>query len=149
MTLTDEIVRDFLQYLYDEGYRYLFVVTCTGVAAVSKSKPTFSNEKFIESLASYDVLSGYEHKLGRSILNDTYYCIDIAKKLNIIDWSTVKVDTKIRVKDRMNVDWVRRYFAYYKNGEVYVWCNGKTSWSAYGDSCLGTTSYKFAEVVEE
>lgn len=145
MTLTDEIVRDFLQYLYDEGYRYLFVVKNTGVAAVSKSKPIFSNEKFIESLAVYDVLSGYEHKLGRSILNDTYYCIDIAKKLNIIDWSTVKVDTKIHVKDRENDAWRRRYFAYYKNGEVYVYCNGRTSWS----SCLDTTSYKIAEVVEE
>lgn len=147
MKLADEVVNNFLQYLYEEGYRYLFVATYS--VAVSKSKPTFSNEKFIESLASYDVLSGYEHKLGRSILNDTYYCIDIAKKLNIIDWSTVKVDTKIRVKDRMDAAWVRRYFAYYKNGEVYVWCNGKTSWSAYGDSCLGTTSYKFAEVVNE
>lgn len=149
MILTDEIVKDFLQYLYDEGYRYLFVVTYTGAAAVSKSKPTFSNEKLIESSAFYDVLLGYEHKLGRLILNDTYYCIDIGKKLNIIDWSTVKVDTKIHVKDRKNDAWLRRYFAYYKNGEVYVYCNGKTSWSAYGDNDLGTTSYKFAEVVEE
>lgn len=149
MILTDEIARDFLQYLYDEDYRYLFVVTYTGVAAVSKSKPTFSNEKLLESSEFYDVLSGYEYKLGRSILNDTYYCIDIAKKLNIIDWSTVKVDTKIHVKDRKNDAWVRRYFAYYKNGEVYVYCNGKTSWSACGDNDLGTTSYKFAEVVEE
>lgn len=149
MILTDEIVKNFLQYLYDEGYRYLFVVTYTGAAAVSKSKPTFSNEKLIESSAFYDVLSGYAHKLGRLILNDTYYCIDIGKKLNIIDWSTVKVDTKILVRDREIDDWRRRYFAYYKNGEVYVYCNGKTSWSAYGDNGLGTTSYKFAEVVEE
>lgn len=149
MILTDEIIKDFLQYLYDEGYRYLFVVTYTGAAAVSKSKPTFSNEKLIESSAFYDVLSGYAHKLSRLILNDTYYCIDIGKKLNIIDWSTVKVDTKILVRDRENDNWRRRYFAYYKNGEVYVYCNGKTSWSAWGDNDLGTTSYKFAEVVEE
>ena len=49
MILTDELVRDFLQYLYDEGYRYLFVVTYTNAVAVSKSKPTFSNEKCLES----------------------------------------------------------------------------------------------------
>ena len=97
----------------------------------------------------YDELFGYEYKLGKAILNDEGHCIDIGEKLNIIDWSTVKVDTKIHVKDRKNDAWVRRYFAYYKNGEVYVYCNGKTSWSAWNDNGLGTTSYKFAEVVDE
>lgn len=99
MKLADEVINNFLQYLYDEGYRYLFVVTYTGAAAVSKSKPTFSNEKCLESPPFYTVLSGYAHKLGRLILNDTYYCIDIGKKLNIVDWFTVEVDTKIRVRD--------------------------------------------------
>lgn len=149
MILTDEIMKDFLQYLYDEGYRYLFFAIPNTAVAVSKVKPLFEKNKFIEDMMIYDLLSGYEYKLGKSILNDEGHCIDIREKLNIVDWSTVKVDTKIRVKDKMNADWVRRYFAYYKNGEVYVWCNGKTSWSAYGDSCLGTTSYKFAEVVNE
>lgn len=149
MKLTDEIVRDFLRYLYDSGYRYLFIDKVRSAIAVSKSKPTFSDNRCIESMNFYDELFGYERKLGKAILNDEGHCIDIREKLNIVDWSAVKVDTKIRVKDKMNADWVRRYFAYYKDGEVYVWCNGKTSWSAYGDSCLGTTSYKFAEVVNE
>ena len=149
MILTDEIMKDFLQYLYNEGYRYLFFAIPNTTVAVSKSKPLFAKNKFIEKMMLYDLLSGYEYKLGQAILNDEEHCIDIAKKLNIIDWSAVKVDTKIHVKDRENDDWRRRYFAYYKNGEVYVWCNGKTSWSAHGDSCLGTTSYKFVEVVEE
>lgn len=149
MILTDELVRDFLQYLYDNGYRYLFVVTYINNIAISKSKPTFSKEKCLESMAFYDKLYGYEYKLGKAILNDEGHCIDIGKKLNIIDWSTVKVDTKIHVKDRKNDAWVRRYFAYYKNGEVYVFCNGKTSWSAWNDNDLSITSYKFAEVVEE
>lgn len=149
MILTDEIVRDFLQYLYDNGYRYLFVVTYNDVIAISKSKPTFSNEKCLESMAFYDKLYGYEYKLGKAILNDEGYCIDIGEKLNIIDWSTIEVDTKIRVRDRENDIWRRRYFAYYENGKVYVYCNGKTSWSAWNNNGLGTTSYKFAEVVEE
>ena len=45
MILTGELVRDFLQYLYDNGYRYLFVVTYINDIAISKSKPTFSKEK--------------------------------------------------------------------------------------------------------
>lgn len=149
MILTDEIVKDFLQYLYDEGYRYLFLATPNTAVAVSKSKPLFEKNKFIEKMMLYDLLSGCEYKLGKAILNDEGHCIDIGKKLNITDWSAVKVDTKIYVKDRTNDAWVRRHFAYYENGEVYVWCNGKTSWSACGDNFLGTTSYKFAEVVEE
>lgn len=149
MILTDEIMKDFLQYLYDEGYRYLFFAIPNTTVAVSKVKPLFKKNKFIEDMMIYDLLSGYEYKLGKSILNDEGHCIDIREKLNIVDWSTVKVDTKILVKDRKNAAWVRRYFAYYKNGEVYVYCNGKTSWSACGDNDLGTTSYKFAEVVEE
>ena len=149
MILTDEIARDFLRYLYDSGYRYLFIDKVHSAIAVSKSKPIFSDNRCIESMNFYDELFGYERKLGKAILNDEGCCIDIGKKLNIFDWSTVKVDTKIHVKDRKNDAWVRRYFAYYKNGEVYVYCNGKTSWSAWGDNDLGTTSYKFAEVVEE
>lgn len=145
MILTDEIMKDFLQYLYDEGYCYLFFAIPNTTVAVSKVKPLFEKNKFIEDIMIYDLLSGYEYKLGKSILNDEGHCIDIRGKLNIVDWSAVKVDTKVHVKDRKDDAWRRRYFAYYKNGEVYVYCNGRTSWS----SCLDTTSYKFAEVVNE
>lgn len=100
MKLTDEIVRDFLRYLYDSGYRYLFIDKVHSAIAVSKSKPTFSDNRCIESMNFYDELFGYERKLGKAILNDEGYCIDIGKKINIFDWSTVKVDTKIHVKDR-------------------------------------------------
>ena len=149
MILTDEIIKDFLQYLYDNDYRYLFIGTCSNEPLISQSKPLFSKGRSIESTMFYDKLTGYARKLGKEILNKEGHCIDIAKKLKIVDWSTVKVDTKIHVKSRKNDAWIRRYFAYYKNGEVYVYCNGKTSWSACGDNCLDTTSYKFAEVVDE
>lgn len=149
MILTDELVRDFLQYLYDEGYRYLFVVTYTNAVAVSKSKPTFSNEKCLGSAVFYDELFGYEYKLGNAILNDEGHCIDIGEKLNIIDWSTVKVDTKILVKNNEDEIWKRRYFAFYENGKVYSYCSGKTSWSAWNDDGSDVILWEFAEVVEE
>lgn len=149
MILTDEIIKDFLQYLYDNDCRYLFIGTCSNEPLVSRAKPLFSKVRSVESTMLYDKLTGYACKIGKAILDKEGNCIDIAKKLKIVDWSAVKVDTKIHVKDRKNDAWKRRYFAYYKNGEVYVYCNGKTSWSAWGDNCLGTTSYKFAEVVDE
>lgn len=46
-----------------------------------------------------------------------------------VDWSKVPVDTKILVKDKFDSTWTKRYFAFYKNGGVYVWRNGKTSYT--------------------
>ena len=59
------------------------------------------------------------------------------------DWSKVKVDTPILVKEIENKNWIRGYFAKYEDGKVYAWSNGRTSW---------TTSYiiswKYAKLVE-
>lgn len=57
--------------------------------------------------------------------------IDIAEYLGIVDWSKVKVDTPILVKNDGCV-WLRRYFAEYKNGKVRTYFNGATSWSFDG-----------------
>ena len=48
------------------------------------------------------------------------------------DWSKVEVDTKVLVRDRPNDDWVKRYFAKYVDGKVYVFKEGKTSWNSIG-----------------
>lgn len=50
-----------------------------------------------------------------------------------VDWSKVKVDTPILVKDILKSEWIKRYFAKYENGRVYVWKEGKTSWSAVNE----------------
>lgn len=149
MILTDEIIKDFLQYLYDEGYRYLFFALPNTAVAVSKSKPLFAKNKFIEKMMLYDLLSGYEYKLGRAIMNDEEYCINIGEKLNIIDWSTVKVDTKILVRDTNGGEWKKRYFARYENETVYAFDSGKTSWSANVNHLSDLVPWDFAEVVDE
>ena len=46
-----------------------------------------------------------------------------------VDWSKVNVDTPILVGEG-DGDWVKRYFAEYKDGVVYAWCGGSTSWDA-------------------
>lgn len=149
MILTDEIMKDFLQYLYDEGYRYLFMATPNITVAVSKSKPLFAKNKFIEKMMLYDLLSGYEYKLGRAILNDEEHCINIGKKLNITDWSAVEVDTKIRVSNSDGDLWRKRYFACYENGKVYAFDSGKTSWSAGTNNFSDLIPWDLAEVVDE
>ena len=49
-----------------------------------------------------------------------------------IDWNKVEVDTKVLVRDRPYNEWLKRYFAKYENGKVYVFNDGRTSWSSRG-----------------
>ena len=60
------------------------------------------------------------------------------------DWSKVKVDTPILVRDFEGSDWLRRHFAKYENGTVYAWDGGDTSWSG-GDVM---TDWKYAKLAE-
>ena len=46
-----------------------------------------------------------------------------------IDWSKVKADTPILVRQREDSKWYKRYFAKYENGKIYAWENGRTSWN--------------------
>ena len=48
------------------------------------------------------------------------------------DWNKVEVDTKVLVRNNPNGKWVKRYFAKYEDGKVYVFKNGRTSWNNRG-----------------
>lgn len=47
-----------------------------------------------------------------------------------VDWSNVEVDTPIYVRDNRETPWMRRYFAKYENGKIFVWIDGKASWTS-------------------
>lgn len=61
-----------------------------------------------------------------------------------VDWNEVKVDTPIMVRDSENGDWFKRYFAEYKNGKIYTWDNGHTSWET-----PRMIEWKYAKLVED
>lgn len=46
-----------------------------------------------------------------------------------VDWSKVKVDTPVLVRNDTEAKWIKRHFAKYENGKVYVFSCGMTSWS--------------------
>ena len=51
-----------------------------------------------------------------------------------VDWSKVPVDAPILVKDERSSDkWFQRHFAYYHDGKVYAWKNGRTSYTTQQD----------------
>lgn len=60
-------------------------------------------------------------------------------------WSKVAVDTPILVRDYENNDWLKRYFAKYKDGKVYAWVDGATSWSSDDMAC----GWKYAKLAEK
>lgn len=61
-----------------------------------------------------------------------------------VDWSRVEVDTPILVKNREDDMWRESHFAKYKNGNVYAWSDGQTSWSAYD-----MTVWRYAKLAED
>lgn len=72
--------------------------------------------------------------------------IDVAEYLNIVDWSKVAVDTPIYVRAYKGNTWEKRRFAFFKDGKVYAWLCGATSWSA--DYEGDTTDWNFAKLAE-
>lgn len=62
-----------------------------------------------------------------------------------VDWTKVEVDTPILVKDYEEGIWYKRYFAELRNGEVYAWEKGRTSWS--GGEVI--EKWKYAKLAEK
>lgn len=57
-----------------------------------------------------------------------------------VDWSKVAVDTKVFICDD-NETWTPRYFCKFKDGRVYTWDGGATSFSQDG-----STSWNYAKL---
>ena len=49
-----------------------------------------------------------------------------------IDWNKIEVDTKVLVRDKPCNEWLKRHFAKYEDGKVYVFKDGRTSWNSRG-----------------
>ena len=64
-----------------------------------------------------------------------------------VDWTKVKKDTPVLVRNNQNDDWRRRYFAYFKDCLVYVYNDGTTSWSS--SSCSWWKYAKLAPITDE
>lgn len=62
------------------------------------------------------------------------------------DWSKVEVDTPILVRAAEGAEWYKRHFAKYEGGRVFVWDNGKTSWTALNDEWM--TDWNCAKLAE-
>lgn len=63
-----------------------------------------------------------------------------------VDWSKVKVNTPILVRNKKEGEWMNRYFAKFADGKVYAWVGGTTSWTV--DDEYDVTFWKYAKLAE-
>ena len=89
--------------------------------------------------------------------NHNFSCYDDAlnwlfseeKEEKEVDWSKVKVDTPILVREYEDEEWNKRYFAKFEYGVVWSFCDGRTSWSARKNNIRNDTiSWKYAKLAE-
>ena len=64
-----------------------------------------------------------------------------------VDWNQVEVDTPILVRDSENTEWLKKYFAKYEDGIVYVWNLGRTSWTAPNNKSV--SAWQYAKLAED
>lgn len=62
-----------------------------------------------------------------------------------VDWSKVKVDTPILVRDDEDGEWLKRHFAKFEDGRVYAWVFETTSSTTPIDSAV---DWKYAKLAE-
>ena len=84
-------------------------------------------------------------------LGEVYFASQIARIefKEVIDWSKIPVDTKVLVSSS-GKDWYRRHFAEYKDGKVYCFNNGITSFTAQGSEFpSGKVSWEYVKLYQE
>ena len=127
--ITDEQGREWLlQKLYDDGWRYIVADKYDNMYLTNEKPSMFDDvdEVRISSCKKYIGITGVMAALPKLSANEVF---DITEELGIVDWSKVKVDTHVFVRDSENDVWKCRYFAKYEYEKVYTWVDGRTSWS--------------------
>lgn len=144
--LTENGVKSFLQDLYNKGYRYIFFDPTIMVYIASEQEPYFKDNKYMHCYGNKRtaIVSSLEVTVIQEWL-ESYLYIKIDKHIDVVDWENVSVDTKIIVSHSTGSPDYCRYFAECKDGKVYAWDYGATSWSSDSKSKSWWEHAKLAE----
>lgn len=114
--------------LYDAGWRYIVADNYDNIYLTNEKPIMFDDGDGlrISSCEKCIGATGFITILPKLKPNEVF---SIEEELGIVDWSKVAVDTPIFVRNIIAEVWKCRYFAEYKDGKVYTWRDGKTSWS--------------------
>ena len=128
--LTEDGLQLFLKTIYDKGLNYLYFDKDTGMYTASSEEPEFDDTTFIFCGGCHSTIQGlFAKKVIEELLEFRNY-IAIDEHIDCVDWENVPVDTKIIVSHSTGSPDYYRYFAEYKDGKVYTWDYGATSWSS-------------------
>lgn len=144
--ITDEQGREWLlKKLYDDGWRYYVMDKYENIYLTNEKPYKFNDtgEMMLSSCEKAICITAINMIFSELNCNE---CISIAEELGIIDWSKIKIDTPILVS-LDGETWLCRYFAAFKNGIIYTWSSGATSWSVRKREYQDAWSFaKLAEV---
>lgn len=128
--LTQDGLQLLLKTIYDKGLNYLYFDKDTGMYTASSEEPEFDDTTFIFCGGRHSIIQGlFAKKVIEELLEFRNY-IAIDEHIDCTDWENVPVDTKIIVSHSTSSPDYCRYFAEYKDGKVYAWDYGATSWSS-------------------
>ena len=121
------------------GNEIIELATNTAVFGLKNGKPAICEEIKCEECDFYesDSCKGSTYNF-REWLNSEYVEPPV-------DWTKVPVDTPILVRDSEEDAWRKRHFAKIKNGTVFAWRAGATSWSEDDEE---TIPWKYAKLAE-
>ena len=143
--ITDKQGREWLlNKLYKNGWLYCACLASGNLYLTDKKPEKYGGLLGVYDCKKVECISGLKCILFDKLKPNEV--LDIAEELGIVDWSKVKVDTPILVKQHKQDDWEKRYFASFKDGSVHAWLCGVTSWSAEHEDDV--TDWRYAKLAE-
>jgi hypothetical protein len=128
--LTEDGLTSWFKKCYNLGFKYVFYNPDNGICMLSEREPVFRDTTFMYCDGKkYPMVSYFSTLVAKELLKDRNY-IAIEDHIDIVDWENVPVDTKVIVSHSTGSPDYYRYFAEYKDGKVYAWDYGATSWSS-------------------
>lgn len=128
--LTQDGLNSYFKECHRMGFNYVFYNTSFNCYVLSKEQPVFKDEQFLYCMGIQHNLKTYFSELVFTDLLADKQFIKFSDHIDCVDWENVPVDTKIIVSHSTGSPDYCRYFAEYKDGKVYAWDCGATSWSS-------------------
>lgn len=143
--LTQQGLKAWFKECYNLGFKYVFYNPDSGIYMLSEQEPVFRDTTFMYCDGKkYSMESYFSRLVVKDLLINRNY-IAVKDHIDVVDWENVPVDTKIIVSHTSGSADYYRYFAEYKDGKVYAWDCGATSWSSSDKS---KTHWEHAKLVE-
>lgn len=144
--VTDEQGREWvLKKLYNDGWRYI-VGADDIYMYLTEKKPLIIDNRYMADGNRYTCIGHISNILPSLKTGDV---VDIAEELGIVDWTDVKINTPILVRNFDDERWQKGHFAKYDGGRVFAFPKGRTSFTSGLDWGIAFEQAKIAEVENE